>query len=287
VEFGGQAQADLERLSLFGRLRPSQRGRTLGDVANTQRLRPIYLILHRAFPKASIWATAVANGHIRAMQWAEEETQRQEARSALIWLTRANTLYGAKLLKHRLPDKQRELYMLWRFRDVARATLAAGQPDDAERSALEMLRIPDLCREVAPHHDIEHDAGYVYDARIILGKVALVRGDVDSSERLLLDAAATWPLDSAKKAYGPDFELAAALLREGRTDAVLTYLRASRRFTIFLEKQIDHWIDEIEEGRVPDFRNWSRMDFTLSNVIRTVRAQWPSRAGKRFRTTQT
>lgn len=177
--------------------------------------------------------------------------------------------------------------MLWRLREVARTTLAADQTDDAERSALEMLRIPDLCPEVMPHHDVEHDAGYVYDARIILGKVAFARGDVDSSERLLLDAAAAWPLDSAKKAFGPDFELAAALLREGRTDAVLAYLRASRHFTVFLEKQIDHWIKEIEEGRTPDFRDWSKMELTLSSFIRSFRAQWRSRSGIRFRTTQT
>jgi hypothetical protein len=236
----------------------------------------VYLLLHRAFPKASMWVTAIANGHIRAMWWAEEETRRREGRSALDWLTRAQALYRAHLEEHRLSEKQRELYMLWRSRSIAQAALAAGETDYAERCALEMLRIPDICSEVVPHHDAEHDMGEVYDARIILGKVALARGDVDSAERYLLDAAATWPADSAKKTYGPDFELGAGLLPEDRAAAVLSYLRASRRFTVFLDEQIDHWIREIEEGRTPDFRDWRYMKITPSRVIRTVRAQWRS-----------
>jgi tetratricopeptide (TPR) repeat protein len=260
----------------FGRLPPSLLGRNLCDVGNKQRLRPVYLLLHRAFPKASIWATAIANGHMRAMWWADEETRRREARSALEWLTRAQTLYRAHLQEHQLSEQHRELYMLWRLRSIAQAALAAGQTDYAERCALEMLRIPDVRSEVMPHHDAEHDMGEVYDARIILGKVALARGDVDSAERYLLDAAATWPADSVKKTYGPDFELAAGLLREDRAAAVLSYLRASRRFTVFLDEQIDHWIREIEEGRTPDFRDWRYVKITPSRVIRTVRAQWRS-----------
>jgi hypothetical protein len=51
--------------------------------------------------------------------------------------------------------------------------------------------------------------------------------------------------------------------------------------------QVDRWIKEIEEGQTPDFRDWSQMEFTLSSFIRTIRAQWRSRAGKRFRTSQT
>jgi hypothetical protein len=245
-------------------------------VANTQRLRIPYLMLHRAFPSASIWATAIANGHMRAMWWAEEETRRREARSALDWLTRAQTLYRAHLERHPLSDKTRELYMLWRLKSIGQTAMAAGETDYAERCALQMLRIPDVCSDVMPHHDAGHDMGQVYDGRIILGKVALARGDVDSAERHLLDAAATWPVDSVKKTYGPDFELAARLLREDRAAGVLSYLRASRRFTVFLEEQIDHWIREVEEGRTPDFRD--HMKVIPSRIIQTIRAQWRSRA---------
>lgn len=204
-----------------------------------------------------------------------------------MWSTRANSLYRAKLLGQPLSDKQRELYMLWRVDNMARAAVSADQTDDAQRFALEMLRIPELCREVMPNHDIGHDARFVYDAHIILGKVALACGEVDSSERLLLEAAAAWPVDSGERTYGPDFELAAALLREGRTDAVLAYLRTTRRFTVLLEKQIDHWIGQIEEGRTPDFRDWSHVEVTVSSFFRTIRAQWRAGTAKRSPGTQT
>jgi transposase-like protein len=216
---------------------------------------------------------------MRAMWWAEGETRRKEARSALDWLTRAQTLYGEHLERRSLSHKERELYMLWRLTWIAQSALAAEQTDYAERSALQILRIPDVCSEVMPHHDAAHDWPKVYTALIILGKVALARGDVDAAERHLLDAAATWPGDS-KKTYGPDFQLAAALLREDRAAAVLSYLRASRRFTVLIEEQIDHWIRQIEDGRTPDFRDWSHTNFTPSSIIRSLRAQWRSHSRK-------
>jgi tetratricopeptide (TPR) repeat protein len=245
-------------------------------VSKTQKLRPIYLLLHHAFPKTSIWPTVIAMGHRKAMWWTEGEKRLREGRSALFWYTRAQELYETKSLKRSMSDTERELFALHRLGSIAHAALAAGQIDLAEKYAREMLRIPDVSLEVWHHRDEEDDARYVYDAHIILGKTALARGDAAGAERQLLEAADAWPIESEDKSYGTDFQLAGALLREGRTATVLDYLRASRRFTAFLDEQIDHWIHEVESGRSPDFTDWSQV--SKRRVVRHIAEQLRSLA---------
>jgi hypothetical protein len=241
---------------------------------NRQRLRPAYVFLHRVFPRASIWPNAIANGHMRAMWLSKGESRRQEASVALRWLTLAHALWTARMLKRSYSDKQRELYGLWRMREIAQAALEAGQAARAEQCALDMLRIPDVAREATDNPHIQGDRSYVYEAHVVLGKVKLKRDDVDAAERHLIEAAGQWPVSPARKTFGPDTELAIGLPREGRADAVVTYLRACGRFWWFGREQIDGWMYQIEAGRVPDVTDQHLVRFTPLRVVRGLRATW-------------
>jgi hypothetical protein len=211
---------------------------------------------------------------MRAMWWSKGESRRQEASSALRWLTVAHALWVARMLKRSYSDKERELYGLWRMRAMAQAALEAGEVARAEQYALDMLRIPDVAKEATDNPHIHGDRACVHEAHIVLGKVELKRDDVDAAEQHLMEAANQWPVSSARKTFGPDMELATGLLREGRPDAVLTYLRACRRFWWFGREQVDSWIDQIDAGRVPDLTDLHLVRFTPLRVVRGLRAIW-------------
>jgi hypothetical protein len=85
-----------------------------------------------------------------------------------------------------------------------------------------------------------------------LGKVALARGEVDAAEHHLLEAGAIHSPSPARRTMGPETELAARLLDEGRSKAVSAYLAGCRSFWYLGRAQIDVWLIDIRNGRTPD-----------------------------------
>jgi hypothetical protein len=53
--------------------------------------------------------------------------------------------------------------------------------------------------------------------------------------------------------FGPNTDLAQALLEAGDRKAVLQYLELCRRFWAHGETTLDRWATDIEAGRAPDF----------------------------------
>jgi hypothetical protein len=222
----------------------------MGDRPRSQqRFRPVYRVLHALFPATALWPRLIAYGHMRQMRSFPPGPARQrEANLALKWLGLTERL-ATKKRKQPLP----EVWQVSGLTAWAEAAFYAGDLDAAEAYATELFRMPDLARaaRMPGSSDVGVDEAHI--AHIVLGKVALSRGDIDEAERRLLLAVQHSPRSGAFTTFGPDMELAQGVLASGRRESVLSYLRACRRFWHMGADQVETWISEIGRGEEPDF----------------------------------
>jgi hypothetical protein len=127
------------------------------------------------------------------------------------------------------------------------AALLAGQLERAADLANKVLRLEQEISRRWQRHDSSYET---HRAHIVLGHVALQAGDVGAAQRHLLAAADVSGRDPVLRTYGPDLELAQALLEKGLRDTVLEYLESWRgkRWTVGREL-LDWWIDQLRKGR--------------------------------------
>jgi tetratricopeptide (TPR) repeat protein len=126
---------------------------------------------------------------------------------------------------------------------AGRMAVEAGELDTAQALGEEMLQ--------------ETDRGWnqgnmVHHGNIIVGRVALRRGDVAAAVDHLLAAGRTEGSPQLNS-YGPNMALAAELLEHDERDAVLEYFDLCRGFWSLHRPDLDRWAETVEQGRSPDF----------------------------------
>jgi len=87
---------------------------------------------------------------------------------------------------------------------------------------------------------------------VILGLVALQRGDPLDARKHLLEAGKT-PGSPSLTTWGPNMLLAKKLLEIGDRDAVLEYLSLCGRFWLKGKDKLDEWSATVRGGGVPAF----------------------------------
>lgn len=92
----------------------------------------------------------------------------------------------------------------------------------------------------------------VHKGHLILGRVALRRGDLDAARSELLLAGRT-PGSPQLDSFGPNMTLAKELLEAGENGVVLEYFELCRRFWVMGAQRLAYWSAAINESRVPDF----------------------------------
>ena len=128
----------------------------------------------------------------------------------------------------------------WRY---ARIAVAAGQLDKAEAAA-------HLCLAQISKASFQDDG--IHESNLILGRVALRRGDLKSAGVYLLAATRVQgkgPLSS----FGPNMMLARELLEKGERDVVLEYFRLCGAFWSYDLGQLARWTQQVKAGEMPDF----------------------------------
>lgn len=91
-----------------------------------------------------------------------------------------------------------------------------------------------------------------HEMHILLGRIALERGDAREAGVQLVESAKTCgspQLDS----FGPDWTLAEDLLARGERDVVVAYIDAVGRFWESGKKRLATWQKELEDGKNPKF----------------------------------
>jgi hypothetical protein len=92
--------------------------------------------------------------------------------------------------------------------------------------------------------------GPIHDGNMVLGQVALHRGDRAGAEQYLLKAGAT-PGSPQMQRFGPNFSLARDLLAAGSRDVVIRYCDEVAKF--WGDGKLATWRAAIAAGRTPDF----------------------------------
>jgi hypothetical protein len=138
----------------------------------------------------------------------------------------------------------------------SRQLRALGLPSLAERNFRRKnydaacLRAMELLELVESDPNDWNYGNAVHKAHLMLGRVAVVRGDLTRAEAELL-AAARVPGSPQLASFGPNMQLALELLQAGRKECVLEYFALCEKFLELGKRQLHAWSDDIKSGRQP------------------------------------
>jgi len=128
--------------------------------------------------------------------------------------------------------------------DIAKMAIAAGETKKAEGFATDLLaksgELPGLAG-----HSIHH-------GNLILGRVALERGEVDDAKKYLIAAGKTSGSPTLNSS-GPNMKLAKDLLERGEQEIVLEYLDLCAKFWKLDRGRLKEWRALMKAGITPDF----------------------------------
>lgn len=112
----------------------------------------------------------------------------------------------------------------------------------------------DFCALPAQHqYPGMSDGDAVATSTLVLGRIALLRGDVKQAEMLLLQSARITP-GSTAAIFGPNMTLALELLKRQRTGAVLLFLNEwSKIWRGSNRAKLVEWTTAIRNGAIPNF----------------------------------
>lgn len=140
-------------------------------------------------------------------------------------------------------DGQDRFYALG---DMASDAFEAGDMPKAEQYATELL-------QAAPEFKKNWNYGNaVHRGNIILGRVALRRGDINGAKQYLLAAGDT-PGSPQLGSFGPNMALAKELLERGEREVVLNYLQSCAKFWKMGAAKLQDWIATVKSGGTPEF----------------------------------
>jgi len=132
--------------------------------------------------------------------------------------------------------------------DASEAALAAGELERARFLAERLV----TQAEAVPATWSTGNA--IYTGHSILGQVALHDGEIERAKEHLKLAGQT-PGSPQLNSFGPELELADALLQRGEREAVVAFLRDVERFWSG-RGRIELWCHEIEVGQTPRLRRF-------------------------------
>jgi tetratricopeptide (TPR) repeat protein len=186
-------------------------------------------------PQESRWRTSLGLLRVRAYRRSTLPKERvQLAREAL-------AEYEAALAIERWPFAAFGILM-----NVAKTAVAAECYERASEAAERILT------DATKHERTFQYGNAIHDGHSVLGQIALARGDLAGAAEHLRAAGETRGSPQLNS-FGPDFDLASALLAVGQRDAVVDYLRACSRFWEEHATLLDGWQDAIRRGETPDF----------------------------------
>jgi predicted Ser/Thr protein kinase len=140
-----------------------------------------------------------------------------------------------------LPPKEVRFYALGK---LSRDAFDRGDSEEAVKLAEEYLVL------AAGFHKDWNYGNAIHNANELLGLVALEKGNVPAAKEYLL-AAGKSPGSPQLDSFGPDLELAAALLAKGEKQAVLEYLAAIGKFWTMGKERLARFRKTIEAGATP------------------------------------
>ena len=147
---------------------------------------------------------------------------------------------------------------------AAKAALEAGENQKAHNYALKALAMADQEAEERRkrsdkdprlHHAIPTADYY---ANFVLGRLAVLSGDIRSAEYYLIASGKTLGVgDAVLHSYGPNMSLALEVLKHGDQQSrqtVLQFLEEIKVFWPINPKHFQEWSAQIAAGKIPNFQ---------------------------------
>jgi hypothetical protein len=198
-----------------------------------------------------------AEGLLAAAEAGDSQNASWPDALAGLFLRRAKSATpGSPAAQHAATFALRELENAWslnggsnrdpRLSTLAKLAVVAGEDDKATHYATILLET----FKADPSQSTLTIGGPLHDGNMVLGEVALHRGDRSKAEQLLLKAGNT-PGSPQLDQFGPNFLLARDLLVAGSKDVVLRYCDEVAKF--WGDPRLQAWRDEIAAGKTPDF----------------------------------
>ncbi len=136
-----------------------------------------------------------------------------------------------------------------RFYALNKAARNAWQKGDTAKARALATELAEL----APKHKNNWNYGNaVQDANQVLGLIALDAGNVAEAKQRLL-ASADSQGSPQMNSFGPNMQLAKALLEQGERDVVLEYFSRCGAFWEMGKSQLAAWTAAVQHGQIPAF----------------------------------
>ncbi len=193
----------------------------------------VYRRAAAADPENADWHDSLGNLYANLAKWSDD------ASHALEHAKQAVASYEA-VLRLVASDWQQVMARV----DIARSAALAKDWSLAVEQARRALVDNETAERTFAYGNVVHWAN------IVLGRAALARGDVEDAARHLEAAGAT-PGSPQLNSFGPDWDLAKALLAEGQRGAVVRYIESCKRFWSDRAEQLDEWKAAIERDESP------------------------------------
>jgi tetratricopeptide (TPR) repeat protein len=187
-------------------------------------------------PDAAEWSKRL--GHLYALEINNltGDARREQAKKALAEFERA---------MDQADDEDERYYSLKELADLA---FEAGEDKKAESLATELL-------ETAKTRQRDWNSGNaIHHGHLVLGRLAVRRGDVEKAKAELLAAGRTTGSPQLNS-FGPNMMLAKELIEKGEREVVLEYFSLCRKFWNSAPdlQTLDDWTAMVQGGRMPDF----------------------------------
>jgi tetratricopeptide (TPR) repeat protein len=129
---------------------------------------------------------------------------------------------------------------------AAKAAFEIGKVEEAQAHAQKAI-------ELAPQFRTNWNYGNaIHDGHMVLGRIALRRGDVEAAKRELLEAGKT-PGSPQLDSFGPNISLARDLIAQKETDTVVAYFELCGKFWKMERGNLRRWSALAKGGEMPDF----------------------------------
>jgi len=130
--------------------------------------------------------------------------------------------------------------------DAAKAAFEVGEIEKAQAHAQEAIDLASRFR------DDWNYGNAIHDGHMVLGRIALRNGDVETAKRELVEAGRT-PGSPQLNSFGPNMSLARDLLERKETDAVMMYFELCAKFWKLEDGNLQRWSALAKAGQIPDF----------------------------------
>jgi hypothetical protein len=132
---------------------------------------------------------------------------------------------------------------------LATSAFGAKHFEEARRYATELLEC------IAPFDASMHTfpvGNAIHHGNLVLGRLALLDGDVERAKRCLLAAGRT-PGSPQLDSFGPNMALAKELLERNEHSVVIEYFELCKKFWKLHSGRLEEWTNEVKAGSIPDF----------------------------------